>query len=66
MFEDGEWRSYFWTALPTKNDSGPEIPIASALMSALGDLLFCPNFTVAPLAGSQVCSALKPDALIGV
>uniref|UniRef100_A0A915EFL1 Protein HID1 n=1 Tax=Ditylenchus dipsaci TaxID=166011 RepID=A0A915EFL1_9BILA len=48
MLEDAEWRSYFWTALPTENKEDASIPIAAALLSALSDLLFCPNFTIAP------------------
>lgn len=31
------------------NETENKVPIASFLMSALSDLLFCPNFTIAPL-----------------
>ncbi|OON16274.1 hypothetical protein X801_07915, partial [Opisthorchis viverrini] len=34
IFEDPEWRSFFWSALPLEPDS------------AVDDLLFCPDFTV--------------------
>uniref|UniRef100_A0A915DJQ1 Uncharacterized protein n=1 Tax=Ditylenchus dipsaci TaxID=166011 RepID=A0A915DJQ1_9BILA len=48
ILEDAEWSIYFWTALPTENKEDASIPIAAALLSALSDLLFCPNFTIAP------------------
>jgi hypothetical protein len=54
MFEDAEWRGYFWTALPSKDEETKDnVPIASALLATLSDLLFCPNFTVSPLSGNQ-------------
>uniref|UniRef100_A0A0P5QYT1 Protein HID1 n=1 Tax=Daphnia magna TaxID=35525 RepID=A0A0P5QYT1_9CRUS len=59
IFEDPDWRSFFWSSLPSsskqqfKNDSeNPEgqveesIPLAQSLLNALCDLLFCPDFTV--------------------
>ncbi|KAI1731955.1 high-temperature-induced dauer-formation protein [Ditylenchus destructor] len=49
MLEDPEWRGYFWTAMPSSEEKeGIDIPIAAALLSALSDLLFCPNFTIGP------------------
>ncbi|VDD75604.1 unnamed protein product [Mesocestoides corti] len=35
IFEDPEWRPFFWSALPSQPDSNPD-----------SDLLFCPDFTV--------------------
>ncbi|VDL83007.1 unnamed protein product, partial [Nippostrongylus brasiliensis] len=43
MFEDAEWRGYFWTPIPTGDG---QVPMASVLLGLLGDLLFCPGFTV--------------------
>ncbi|KAF8569827.1 hypothetical protein P879_07036 [Paragonimus westermani] len=49
IFEDPEWRSFFWSALPSEPDSavdGECVPLAQSLISAVCDLLFCPDFTV--------------------
>ena len=62
IFEDPDWRSFFWSSLPStsstrfRDDSeGPEsnpsqteesVPLAQSLLNALCDLLFCPDFTV--------------------
>ncbi|KAF6773307.1 hypothetical protein AHF37_08187 [Paragonimus kellicotti] len=49
IFEDPEWRSFFWSALPSGTDSAVDeecVPLAQSLISALCDLLFCPDFTV--------------------
>ncbi|KJH52327.1 hypothetical protein DICVIV_01529 [Dictyocaulus viviparus] len=43
MFEDAEWRGYFWSSVPTGNG---QTPMAIVLLSVLCDLLFCPGFTV--------------------
>ncbi|VDO27084.1 unnamed protein product [Heligmosomoides polygyrus] len=43
MFEDAEWRGYFWTSIPAGDG---QAPMASVLLGLLGDLLFCPGFTV--------------------
>ncbi|PIO71609.1 hypothetical protein TELCIR_06483 [Teladorsagia circumcincta] len=43
MFEDAEWRGYYWASIPTGDG---QVPMASVLLSILGDLLFCPGFTV--------------------
>ncbi|XP_050535376.1 protein HID1 isoform X2 [Daktulosphaira vitifoliae] len=46
IFEDPDWENIFWSSLPAgKGD--PPIPLAHSLCSALCDLLFCPDFTVA-------------------
>ncbi|KAH3863479.1 hypothetical protein DPMN_026468 [Dreissena polymorpha] len=49
IFEDPDWRGFFWSTLPgqaeeTENESPP---LAQTLLNALCDLLFCPEFTVA-------------------
>nr|CAH8864940.1 unnamed protein product [Trichobilharzia regenti] len=49
IFEDIEWRSFFWSPLPADPSSvreGEFVPLAQSLLSALCDLLFCPDFTV--------------------
>ncbi|KAJ8317846.1 hypothetical protein KUTeg_002937 [Tegillarca granosa] len=48
IFEDPDWRGFFWSTLPgqaeeTENESPP---LAQSLVNALSDLLFCPDFTV--------------------
>ncbi|KAB7502245.1 Protein HID1 [Armadillidium nasatum] len=47
IFEDGDWRGFFWSNLPSKEDEEC-IPLAHSLIYALCDLLFCPDFTVSP------------------
>lgn len=72
IFEDCDWRQFFWSNLPanttlemctenklfctTATSAGnnceilnSQIPLAQSLLLALSDLLFCPDFTVAPL-----------------
>ncbi|GMT36075.1 hypothetical protein PFISCL1PPCAC_27372, partial [Pristionchus fissidentatus] len=44
MFEDPEWRGYFWSTIP---NSESQIPLASCLLGVLSDLLFCLGFTIA-------------------
>ncbi|THD25421.1 Protein HID1 [Fasciola hepatica] len=55
IFEDPEWRSFFWSALPSEPESavdGECVPLAQSLISALCDLLFCPDFTVHSISKS--------------
>ncbi|XP_014282156.1 protein HID1 isoform X1 [Halyomorpha halys] len=50
IFEDPEWRGFFWTSLPENSqsgDSGESVALAHSLLNAISDLLFCPDFTVA-------------------
>ncbi|XP_027197168.2 protein HID1 [Dermatophagoides pteronyssinus] len=78
LFEDSEWRQFFWTQFPTTQESidennllsssyhhqrnrplksdlsgceilNQQIPLSHSLLLAIADLLFCPDFTVAPL-----------------
>ncbi|CAF0756988.1 unnamed protein product [Didymodactylos carnosus] len=56
IFEEPEWRGFFWSDIPNKqpqnarNESGDfssSQPLAERLLQTLSDLLFCPDFTVA-------------------
>ncbi|CAH1794429.1 unnamed protein product, partial [Owenia fusiformis] len=49
IFEDPDWRGFFWSTLPGQSEEGMDNAtpaLAQSLLSALGDLLFCPDFTV--------------------
>lgn len=46
IFEDEEWRGFFWSQLPTGNDKDSSTPLAHSLLNVICDLLFCPDFTV--------------------
>ena len=60
IFEDPDWRGFFWSSLPSNSVQGgregtdgvntvsheESIPLAQSLLNALCDLLFCPDFTV--------------------
>lgn len=46
IFEDSDWKGFFWSSLPGKDDE-ESLPLAHSLLNALCDLLFCPDFTVA-------------------
>ncbi|XP_019645558.1 PREDICTED: protein HID1-like isoform X6 [Branchiostoma belcheri] len=48
IFEDADWRGFFWSTLPGQAEDGGSMPLAQSLLNALSDLLFCPDFTVAP------------------
>ncbi|XP_018339178.1 PREDICTED: protein HID1 [Trachymyrmex septentrionalis] len=45
IFEDPDWKGFFWSSLPGKDDE-ESLPLAHSLLNALCDLLFCPDFTV--------------------
>ncbi|XP_022092597.1 protein HID1-like isoform X1 [Acanthaster planci] len=56
IFEDPDWRGFFWSTLPGQSygiegmdDISDEesLPLAQSLLNAIADLLFCPDFTVA-------------------
>ncbi|XP_026678544.1 protein HID1 [Diaphorina citri] len=60
IFEDMDWRGFFWSSLPSKSTSDDNegegstpaedvesVPLAQSLLNAICDLLFCPDFTVA-------------------
>jgi hypothetical protein len=58
IFEDPDWKGFFWSSLPSSSvvSHGEEeevrqenLPLAQSLLLAISDLLFCPDFTVSPL-----------------
>ncbi|XP_062330143.1 protein HID1-like isoform X2 [Osmerus eperlanus] len=51
IFEDADWRGFFWSTVPGAGRAGEEgddegRPLAESLLMAIADLLFCPDFTV--------------------
>ncbi|KAG7215457.1 hypothetical protein INR49_003233 [Caranx melampygus] len=55
IFEDADWRGFFWSTVPgagrarrLDEDGGDDEarPLAESLLLAIADLLFCPDFTV--------------------
>ncbi|XP_056018134.1 protein HID1-like isoform X2 [Ostrea edulis] len=48
IFEDPDWRGFFWSTLPNQSEESEieSTPLAQSLLNALCDLLFCPDFTV--------------------
>ncbi|XP_041362386.1 protein HID1-like [Gigantopelta aegis] len=48
IFEDPDWRGFFWSTLPGHGEDAEteSPPLAQSLLNALSDLLFCPDFTV--------------------
>uniref|UniRef100_A0A3Q2CV89 HID1 domain containing n=1 Tax=Cyprinodon variegatus TaxID=28743 RepID=A0A3Q2CV89_CYPVA len=55
IFEDADWRGFFWSTIPgAKRSRGLDEdvnenearPLAESLLLAIADLLFCPDFTV--------------------
>ncbi|KAK2820107.1 hypothetical protein Q5P01_023066 [Channa striata] len=54
IFEDADWRGFFWSTVPGAgrgrlDDDGEDDearPLAESLLLAIADLLFCPDFTV--------------------
>ncbi|XP_036812219.1 protein HID1-like isoform X2 [Oncorhynchus mykiss] len=53
IFEDADWRGFFWSTVPGAGRAGDEgddddgaRPLAESLLLAVSDLLFCPDFTV--------------------
>ncbi|CAG9537149.1 unnamed protein product, partial [Cercopithifilaria johnstoni] len=54
LFEDSDWKGFFWSLPPAEeNEQFPHQPLACTLISALTDLLFCPEFTVSSLKSHQ-------------
>lgn len=54
IFEDPDWKGFFWSKLPDQPDAvAPDttVPLAQSLVVAVSNLLFCPDFT-AVSAGS--------------
>ncbi|XP_069579470.1 protein HID1b [Brachyistius frenatus] len=55
IFEDADWRGFFWSTVPGAGrtarldedaDEDDARPLAESLMLAVADLLFCPDFTI--------------------
>uniref|UniRef100_A0AAQ5YF07 HID1 domain containing b n=1 Tax=Amphiprion ocellaris TaxID=80972 RepID=A0AAQ5YF07_AMPOC len=54
IFEDQDWRGFFWSTVPGAGHAGTDElddddgarPLAESLLLAVADLLFCPDFTV--------------------
>uniref|UniRef100_A0A3B3SXA9 HID1 domain containing n=1 Tax=Paramormyrops kingsleyae TaxID=1676925 RepID=A0A3B3SXA9_9TELE len=52
IFEDPDWRGFFWSTVPGAGRDGVSgredgaRPLAELLLLAVADLLFCPDFTV--------------------
>lgn len=51
IFEEPDWRGFFWSSLPSQGNDETDseiesLPLAQSLITALCDLLFCPDFTV--------------------
>ncbi|KAL7989457.1 hypothetical protein Chor_012123 [Crotalus horridus] len=52
IFEDPDWRGFFWSTVPGAGRGGGDDddenarPLAESLLLAIADLLFCPEFTV--------------------
>ncbi|XP_069779386.1 protein HID1-like [Narcine bancroftii] len=53
IFEDPDWRGFFWSTVPgagrggaCEGDDENARPLAESLLLAIADLLFCPDFTV--------------------
>ncbi|KAM9296070.1 protein HID1 [Gastrophryne carolinensis] len=53
IFEDPDWRGFFWSSVPGAGRNQDEEeeedgarPLAESLLLAIADLLFCPDFTV--------------------
>ncbi|KAM9336744.1 protein HID1b isoform 2-T2 [Symphorus nematophorus] len=54
IFEDADWRGFFWSTVPGAGragrldgdeDDAEARPLAESLLLAISDLLFCPDFT---------------------
>ena len=47
IFEDPDWRSFFWSKPePGMKEGADQTPLGKSLMLAICDLLFCPECTV--------------------
>uniref|UniRef100_A0A3Q3GBF6 HID1 domain containing n=1 Tax=Labrus bergylta TaxID=56723 RepID=A0A3Q3GBF6_9LABR len=51
IFEDQDWRGFFWSTVPGAGRAGMDDddgarPLAESLLLAIADLFFCPDFTV--------------------
>ncbi|XP_061887845.1 protein HID1-like isoform X2 [Entelurus aequoreus] len=53
IYEDADWRGFFWSSVPgaarteeEDDDADEGRPLAESLLLAIADLLFCPHFTI--------------------
>ncbi|RWS09541.1 protein HID1-like protein [Dinothrombium tinctorium] len=65
IFEDPDWKGFFWSSLPSgsnatdqayggeESETHDNLPLAQSLILAVCDLLFCPDFVVAPLPSAR-------------
>ncbi|RWS25953.1 protein HID1-like isoform X1 [Leptotrombidium deliense] len=65
IFEDPDWKGFFWSSLPSgsatneysmgaeENEVHDNLPLAQSLILAVCDLLFCPDFVVASLPSNR-------------
>ncbi|KAB0793307.1 hypothetical protein PPYR_12927 [Photinus pyralis] len=64
IFEDPEWRGFFWSSLPNQCENEEEpLPLAQSLQNAVCDLLFCPDFTV---MGARKLGPDKAEDLLAI
>ncbi|XP_029943465.1 protein HID1-like [Salarias fasciatus] len=62
IFEDADWRGFFWSTVPGAGrarrldgdvEDGDARPLAESLLLAVSDLLFCPDFTIQRRSGAD-------------
>ncbi|XP_054624853.1 protein HID1b [Dunckerocampus dactyliophorus] len=63
IYEDADWRGFFWSTVPgaarsvcveeDDHDDDEGRPLAESLLLAIADLLFCPDFTIKRSRQSQ-------------
>ena len=48
LFEDAQWRMIFWSPanMSSAGSQSTRLALGQMLLNAIGDLLFCPDFTV--------------------
>lgn len=61
IFEDPDWNNFFWSRPDPGTEDGGEL--ARRLLSAVSDLLFCPDFTV---SSSRSRSREEVDELVNI
>ncbi|KAM4623400.1 protein HID1b [Polymixia lowei] len=71
IFEDADWRGFFWSTVPgagragrlDEGDDDEARPLAESLLMAIADLLFCPDFTVQSHKKGGTASAEDPQSI---
>ena len=60
IFEDPDWRSFFWSKPePGMKEGADQTPLGKSMMISICDLLFCPEFTVSSAGNSSRDEVLK-------